>query len=289
MTRSEATARRRKRRVRNELRLMVVLLSLICTTIILIKAANALEHRAQASEQKVTESIPIAEPISTEAPVVNIDTAVVVTPEPTEPSTYSWLEWKEGQFVQVEYGTETSNDIDTSSFIDPSTKNNHDLVEWAKMAWRNQWGYVWGTFGYVLTEELLANRIAQYPGDLNEYVDIVRQKWMDRRVVDCTGLIKSYGWYNPLTDSIEYNTNGMVDTGTDGMWNAASVKGDISTLPDEPGVLVYSTKGHIGVYIGDGYAIEAISHEGGVVKTKVADRPWTGWLECPYINYNYNY
>ncbi len=286
MTKSEATVRRLKRRVRNELRLIVVLLLLICTTILLMKAEDALEHKAQTSEQKVTESIPIAEPISTEAPAINTVTDIA-TPGPTEPSPYSWLEWKEGQFVQVEYGTETSNDIDTSSFIDPSTKNNHDLVEWAKMAWRNQWGYVWGTFGYVLTENLLADRIAQYPDDLNEYVDIIRQKWMDRRVVDCAGLIKSYGWYDPLTNSIEYSTNGMVDTGTDGMWNAASVKGDISTLPDEPGILVYSTKGHIGVYIGGGYAIEAISHEGGVVKTKVADRPWTGWLECPYISYIY--
>lgn len=197
-----------------------------------------------------------------------------------------WLEWKEGQFVRVEYGTKTSTELDTSGFIDPSTKNSHDLVEWAKMAWENQWGYVWGTFGYVLTEELLAGRIEQYPNELGEYEDLIREKWMGRRAADCVGLIKGYGWYDPGTGGIEYGFGDMPDTGTDGMWDAAEVKGDIDAMPDEPGLLVYSTAGHIGVYIGDGCAIEAISHAGGVVKTKVADRPWTGWLQCPYIRYD---
>lgn len=206
-------------------------------------------------------------------------------PEVRSTAEGTWLELDEGQTVQVEYGSATGNSIDGSLFQDASTKNARDLAAWAKMAWENQWGYVWGTFGQILTEDLLANRISQYPDDLNEYADLVREKWMGRRVVDCAGLIKSYGWYNPLTDTIEYNTNGMPDTGTDSMWNAASVKGELQTMPEEPGVLVYSSKGHIGVYIGDGYAVEAISHRGGVVKTRVEDRPWTGWLECPYILY----
>ncbi len=207
-------------------------------------------------------------------------------PAADEASGVSMLEWKEGQFVAVEYGSATSTELDTSGFTDPSTKNSHDLVEWVKMAWENQWGYVWGTFGYILTPDLLASKFAQYPEELEEYADVIREKWIGRRVADCVGLIKSYGWYDPAVDSIGYNINGMPDTGTDGMWEAASVKGDMDTMPDEPGVLVYSTAGHIGVYIGDGYAIEAISHAGGVVKTKVADRPWTGWLQCPYIRYD---
>ena len=196
------------------------------------------------------------------------------------------LEWKEGQFVLVQYGTEISTELDTSEFIDPSTKNSHDLVEWAKMAWENQWGYVWGTFGTVLTEDLLTSSLKQYPDALDEYENIIREKWMGRRVTDCVGLIKCYGWYEPATGNIEYGYGDMPDVGADGMWDAAEVKGDIDTMPDEPGLLVYST-GHIGVYIGGGYAIEAISHTGGVVKTMVSDRPWTGWLQCPYIRYDF--
>lgn len=256
----------------------------VLTTVFLVAVIGAavffgIAHRSLL-QPEATESMPLASgtPTGPENTPQAVQTAA--------PTGEGWLEWKQGQFVAVEYGTDISNELDTSHFIDTSTKNSHDLAEWAKMAWKNRWGYVWGTFGQILTEELLSNKLEQYPDDLREYVDIIREKWMGRRASDCVGLIKSYGWYDPATDSIEYLTHGMPDTGTDGMWDAATVKGDITTLPDEPGLLVYSTAGHIGVYIGDGYAIEAISHAGGVVKTKVADRPWTGWLQCPYVSYD---
>ena len=42
--------------------------------------------------------------------------------------------------------------IDTSHYTDPSSKNNLDLVQWAIAAEKAGWGYVWGTFGEVLTE-----------------------------------------------------------------------------------------------------------------------------------------
>lgn len=34
--------------------------------------------------------------------------------------------------------------IDISDYTDPKTKNNLDLVKWAKHAQENGWGYVWG-------------------------------------------------------------------------------------------------------------------------------------------------
>ena len=45
-------------------------------------------------------------------------------------------------------------------------------------------------------------------------------------------------------------------------------------MPDVPGIVLWR-KGHIGVYIGDGWAIEARGFAYGVVKTKVAGRGWT--------------
>ncbi len=263
------------------LRLAAVLAAFVLTAVpcmlLLFGSGKGLAPRPEDMPAEETENVP---PVGTTASAADpMETAA-------GPSTTGMLEWKEGQFVAVEYGTETSTQLDTSGFTDPSTKNSHDLVEWAKMAWENQWGYVWGTFGYVLTEDLLAGKMEQYPDTLGEYEDIVREKWMGRRVADCVGLIKSYGWYDPTTGGIEYGSGDMPDTGTDGMWDAADVKGEIGAIPDEPGLLVYSTAGHIGVYIGGGYVIEAISHAGGVVKTKLADRPWTGWLQCPYIRYD---
>ena len=43
--------------------------------------------------------------------------------------------------------------------------------------------------------------------------------------------------------------------------------------------------GHIGVYIGGGYVIEAMGTKYGVVKTEVAGRGWSGWCKIPYIDY----
>ena len=217
-----------------------------------------------------------AAPTATPAPTP------VPTPSPIPPDMF---EWSEGEYVHVEYGEHDSNIIDESVLATPGRKTAADLVAWAQMAWDNQWGYVWGTFGSVLTEDLLSYKIEQFGDDVLEYEDIIREKWMGRRVVDCAGLIKSYAWYAPGGD-VEYTAGDMPDWGTDGFYENAEEKGPIDTLPDTPGMLVYSEKGHIGVYIGGGWAIEAISHAGGVVKTRVADRPWTHWIKCPYIAYS---
>ena len=174
--------------------------------------------------------------------------------------------------------------IDTSGYTNPANKNNLDLVQWAIEAYNDQWGYVMGTFGHVLTESLLESKIAQLPDAILPYEDFIRANYLGRRTADCVGLIKGYSWYDVDTGEIRYGTNGMPDVGADGMYANASVKGPISTLPEIPGLLVY-TSGHIGIYIGDGYAIEAMGTRYGVVKTRVANRNWTNWCQNPYITY----
>ena len=52
------------------------------------------------------------------------------------------------------------------------------------------------------------------------------------------------------------------------------------TMPDVPGILLFKS-GHVGVYVGNGYAVEAQSFAYGVVKTKVSKRPWTEWAYLP--------
>lgn len=49
--------------------------------------------------------------------------------------------------------------------------------------------------------------------------------------------------------------------------------------------LILHAEGHVGIYIGGGYAIEAMGTRYGVVKTRVANRNWTGWCKSPYIAY----
>ena len=182
-------------------------------------------------------------------------------------------------------GDGSSIELDISAFTDPTTKNAADLVTYAIHAWESGWGYVWGTYGSVLTDSLFAYKLEQYPDGVGSYADFIRANWLGGRTTDCVGLIKGYGWLNPDTMTIEYGTNGMPDLGANQMYYNASVSGTIDTMPDIPGLAVWHD-GHIGVYIGNGYVIEAMNTKKGVVKTKLEGRGWTHWLQIEYINYD---
>lgn len=187
-----------------------------------------------------------------------------------------------GEFLR---GDGSSIELDISTFADPATKNAADLVTYAIHAWESGWGYVWGTYGCVLTDSLFSYKLEQYPDGVGNYEDFIRANWLGGRTTDCVGLIKGYGWLNPETLSIDYATNGMPDIGANQMYYSASVSGTIDTMPDKPGLAVWHD-GHIGVYIGDGYVIEAMGTKYGVVKTELDGRGWTHWLEIEYINYD---
>lgn len=181
-------------------------------------------------------------------------------------------------------GSDPSVELDISAFTGNGTKNAHDLVVYAKHAWNSGWGYVWGTYGNVLTESLLEYKLQQYPDGVGQYEGFIRANWLNRRTADCVGLIKGYGWLDEESLTIKYGTNGMPDVGANGMYNNATEKGSIDTMPDTPGLAVWMN-GHIGVYIGGGEVIEASGTKKGVIKTQLAGRGWTHWLKIPYISY----
>jgi hypothetical protein len=181
-------------------------------------------------------------------------------------------------------GDGASIELDISAFTDPYTKNNLDLVAYSVSAWENGWGYVWGTCGWVLTDSLFQSKLAQYPEGVGNYEDFIRENWLGGRTTDCVGLIKGYGWLDIESMSVGYGINGMPDIGADSMYYNATVKGDMSSMPNTPGLAVWH-EGHIGVYIGNGEVIEAMGTKYGVVKTQLSERSWTAWLEVPYITY----
>lgn len=191
----------------------------------------------------------------------------------------------------VEHGTEYGNEIDISQFTDPSTKNNLDLVAYAVQAWENNWGYVWGTYGNVLTRSLFEYKKKQYPEGVGNHADFIEEHWLGRRTADCIGLIKGYGWLDVSDMTIGYAENGMPDYGADQMYRYAKNAGEanvdygtMDTMPEIPGLMLWK-EGHAGVYIGGGYAIEAMSTKKGVGKTVVAGRGWQGWCKLPCIEY----
>ena len=177
-----------------------------------------------------------------------------------------------------------SKQINISGYGDPGTKNNLDLVQWAIAAYEADWGYVMGTFGQVLTEGLLEAKLVQLPDAIGPYEEFIRANYLGLRTADCIGLIKGYSWYDIESGEIRYATNGMPDVGADQIYEIAAEKGNMSTMPEIPGLIVHA-QGHVGIYIGDGYVIEAMGTRYGVVKTRVENRNWTGWCKNPFITY----
>ena len=174
--------------------------------------------------------------------------------------------------------------INTANYTDPTTKNNLDLVKWAENAADKGWGYVYGTYGTVLDNSLLDSKITQYPDEVGANEQFIRDNWLWKRTADCVGLIKGYSWYDAETQKTLLVSNGMPDIGADAMYENATEKGSIDTIPEVLGLAVWK-EGHIGVYIGGGKVVEAYGTTTGVIYSELADGGWTHWLKIPYISY----
>ena len=114
---------------------------------------------------------------------------------------------------------------------------------------------------------------------------------------DCVGLIKGYLWETDL-GVITYNMPRGSDQNVRGMYASATSKGALSTMPDIPGLLVFTADlGHVGIYIGkkDGINqyIEATPAWNAWGVTTSADRghpqghnrQWATWGKYHLINY----
>ena len=165
------------------------------------------------------------------------------------------------------------------------SKTNIGLVAFAKAALAAHLGYVYGTFGQMCNSTLLDQKAKQYPDNnlAGGQMRTVGNKWIGRRVVDCSGLIKYYLMADKVGDNLTYNAR--YDTN---LFNASSEKGPISTIPEIPGIALYMP-GHTAVYVGNGHVIESAGTAYGVVQSKLprcyTGRSWTHWYKVPGIEY----
>ncbi len=161
--------------------------------------------------------------------------------------------------------------------------------------------YWYGSCVNKCTESLRSRKAKQYPSHYkdsrtSQYKDDIAKK---KVCADCVGLIKGYNWTSGGAGVIEsigtdnkfsskYGGNGCPDKSANGMFTYAKSKGcawgTIDTLPEIPGVALRSD-GHVGIYVGDGYAVEERGFSYGCVKTKVASRKWTHWFQLPFVDY----
>lgn len=162
------------------------------------------------------------------------------------------------------------------------------LVDFAYKALNEKWGYVYGSTGQVMTQSIIDAKASKYPSVYETVKDDGRTTyehavgWIGDRAADCSGLIKSYLWWNGDDSNPGYVSS--QDQSSGGMYDAATVKGTIDTIPNIHGLLVWKS-GHIGIYVGNGEVIEARGVAYGVVKTKLADRTFTNWCKYAQVTY----
>lgn len=167
-----------------------------------------------------------------------------------------------------------------------ANKTAAGLVQHVKQCLKDEWGYVYGAIGQTCTESLLDQCAARYPDNhlAGGPMRKVGEKWLGRKVADCSGIVKAYLMSDYTGGPIKYSAKYDVAV----HYNSAKEKGPISTMPDIPGIIVYMP-GHVGVYIGNGEVIESAGTLYGVKKSTVkksyVSGPWTHWYKCPYIEY----
>ena len=161
--------------------------------------------------------------------------------------------------------------------------------------------YWYGTCGYKATSSLLSRKAKQYPshygsGRTSRYKQDIANKEV---VCDCIGGAKGYAWTGggqAILDAIgtdmsvpsTYGSHGCPDKGANSMFSYAKSKGcawgTMASLPEVPG-LALTKDGHVGYYIGNGWAVEWQGFAYGCVKTQVSKRPWTHWYALPFLDY----
>lgn len=157
--------------------------------------------------------------------------------------------------------------------------------------------YVMGCFGAPLND---ANK-ERYCNNHSYNKDSTRQKMIrsasaDTFGFDCVNLIKAilWGWEGDKTKAYggaKYATNGVPDVSADGMIaKCTNLSTDFNNI--EIGEALWC-KGHIGVYIGDGLAIECTPSWDNCVQITACNRNvsgynrrnWTKHGKLPYITY----
>lgn len=145
-------------------------------------------------------------------------------------------------------------------------KSANELVSFAESKLGTN--YVYGMKGAVLTQAKYDLLKKTYGTDMVWDSDVSK---VGTVCVDCSGLIS---WF---TGKVRNSTS---------FKNTATKVLSISKISEAvPGCLVWRS-GHIGVYAGNGYIIEARGSAYGVVKTRVSERDFTHVLWCADIDYS---
>lgn len=186
------------------------------------------------------------------------------------------------------------------SRIDIPFTNEH-FANWCLRMAEKKSPYWYGCCVYKASTSVLNSKTKQYPSHYGSSRTSRYQKDIANKqvVADCVGGCKGYAWTgggigvlesigNDQKFTSKYGSNGCPDKSANGMFSYCKSKGmdwgTISTLPEIVGLALF-TDGHVGYYVGNGYAVEWRGFNYGCVKTRVKDRTWKNWAKLPFIDY----
>lgn len=161
------------------------------------------------------------------------------------------------------------------------------LIAKFQQALDEKWGYIWGTAGESWTAAKQAQLEKTTDSD-RAYSRKYGKQWIGHKVSDCSGL---FSWAFKQLGGYMYH-------GSDTMWKSyCTAKGELKDgkrtdgMELKPGTAVFTydkdkkKRGHVGLYIGNGWVIEAQGSKAGVVRSKVTNTKWVEWGELKGVNY----
>ena len=176
------------------------------------------------------------------------------------------------------------------------------LIAKFQYALDNDWGYIWGAAGIMWTAAKQQDKVnymvrkygANWKNSQEAKADTYYPaaangtKWIGHMVADCSGL---FTWaFKQLGGSMYHGSNTMYNKYCTAH---GKLKGGRRTDGQElkPGTAVFTwneknqNHGHVGLYIGDGWVIEASGTINGVIKSRITISKWVEWGELKGVNY----
>lgn len=158
--------------------------------------------------------------------------------------------------------------------------------------------YMWGTFGHVVKDSLIESKAKQYPERYSDSRQSSLEKLVEKDYwgFDCVGLIKGilWGWSGNRAKSYGgavYQANGVPDSSANTIFKKCTEQSsDFSNV--EIGEAVWMD-GHIGIYVGNGFVVEATNKWKDGVQITACNcskmcynrRDWTKHGKLPYVEY----
>ena len=139
-------------------------------------------------------------------------------------------------------------------------KSAEGLAQFAEKIFAEKWPYRYGSYGNIIA---------------------------GKRRSDCYGIRKAYSWdrgtYSVFTAAEDQNAATAFER--------ATIKGNISTMPDRRGIIVCKRNAfgriyHAGIYVGNGTVIDIYLEGKPARKQPVTSNGWTLWFEDIFIDYS---